>query len=1541
MSPPGGAGHSGTAAAPESGPRERSAPQSAATTPAPPKPIVAPTGSVPLDMLGHIINRAAEPWQDLPNQTPLQKVQTVVQGVMGVLNMDVLVDAFNAGVALATAPLNAIYPALPAATLMAPHIGTPHTHPHPPSIVPPAPPIPLPSIGSVMVGGCVSVLIGGLPAARAGDLGLALTCVSFSPPFEIYTGSSKVFIGGSRAARLGDITKHCGAASSGDFSMMGAGVTAAMGLLGAATAPSALAAGMAAAQTAVDIAKMAVAALMGKDPGAPPCIGSILMGSPTVLIGGIPLPPLENYARAFFMKLNKPLANALHSIIGKVFGKKSRAANFFHALTCHMTGHPVDVASGRMLTSAEELRLPGPIPFVWQRQYATSWSERNGRLGWGWSHSYDMAVWGETGRVVYQAEDGREIEFDLEPEARDRMPWLKTNERWDRWNHLILRELRNGTWEVESLDGLVRVFALIPGDRIRPGQARLVSIFDRFDHRMTFGYDPIGNLATIVDSTGRTIRVESDQAGRVARVLAPAPDAEAFVEYIRYDYSPEGDLVAAVDVLGHAMRMGYDRHLMVKETKRSGLSFHFAYEGRGNDARCIATWGDGGIYKRRLIYDTNNHTTIVTDSRGADTIYQMNADNAVVSITDALGAVTRYEFDDCYHKVAETDPLDRTSKWVFDERGNCTKIVHPDGSEVSLAYDERNAVIRAVDPIKGEWRWEYDRSGRLLARMDPLNRVSRFAWQSEAELMGQTGRVSASFSQAKRMVGFTDPAGGQTVLEYDRQGLLVGMRMPNGAQTRWRYDRLGRCIEVVDAKGNRERRQFDLAGRILRVELPDGNVRALSYDAEGNVLAVKDKHYDVNFTYQGMGRLASRTQEGTTVKFEYDSEEALVAIHNEAGAVYRFTLDKAGNVKEESGFDGLLRKYGRDKSGRVLKVERPDDRVTEYRYDAGGRVVGVDYSDGSSESYGYRADGALIEASNSTATVKFVRDALGRIVKEIQGDDSVESAFDLLGLRSRMKTSKGHGLEIERNLVGDVVGMKAGGGPVAPGGAPSAQAILPPWEARFTRDQLGLEIERTLPGGVRARWERDTVGRPLKHEIWSSATMVAAQAYTWEPNDRLKMIVDALQGPVQYRHDGLGNLIGATYPDGKLDLRMPDAVGNLFRTPNKTDRTYGPAGQLLQSEGPDGITQYEYDPEGNLAKKILPNGNEWTYEWNAAGMLAKVVRPDHKTVEFGYDALGRRVWKKYGTKTTKWMWDGNVPVHEWVEVDPGVAAPPAQQEAVASEAELLDRKRLLSRRSAQGPPPETSGTANAPITWVFEPESFSPLAKLTAAQRFGIVTDHLGTPTAMLDEQGKPAWSADIGVYGDLRNVVGERTACPFRWPGQYEDDETGLYYNRFRYYDPDVGGYVSQDPIGLKGGLCLTAYVRDPLIWRDPLGLSGCNDDNPEESTAIVPYYPPDDGFAHPPIPVTLPPGTRLDRYGGPHGRFVSPEGVPTPMRALPYDADMSQYRVYEVMKPLNVQSGEIAPAFGKLGGGVQHVLPRPASELVSEGTLREVSKP
>jgi YD repeat-containing protein len=251
---------------------------------------------------------------------------------------------------------------------------------------------------------------------------------------------------------------------------------------------------------------------------------------------------------------------------------------------------------------------------------------------------------------------------------------------------------------------------------------------------------------------------------------------------------------------------------------------------------------------------------------------------------------------------------------------------------------------------------------------------------------------------------------------------------------------------------------------------------------------------------------------------------------------------------------------------------------------------------------------------------------------------------------------------------------------------------------------LGLEIERTLPGGVRARWERDSVGRPLKHEIWSG-TVVSAKAYSWEPNDRLKMIVDALNGPVQYRHDGLGNLIGAIYADDKFDLRMPDAVGNLFKTVNKKDRKYGPAGQLLESKGPDGITKYEYDPEGNLAKKILPDGKEWTTNGTAPACWPRSSAPTARPSNSATTLSAAVTWKKYGAKTTKWMWDGNVPVHEWVEVDPAVEDPPRPARSRRLGRGPHRSQTPVSKRTAQGPPPpEAAGTSNAPPS----PGSSSP-----------------------------------------------------------------------------------------------------------------------------------------------------------------------------------------------------------------------------------------
>jgi RHS repeat-associated protein len=236
----------------------------------------------------------------------------------------------------------------------------------------------------------------------------------------------------------------------------------------------------------------------------------------------------------------------------------------------------------------------------------------------------------------------------------------------------------------------------------------------------------------------------------------------------------------------------------------------------------------------------------------------------------------------------------------------------------------------------------------------------------------------------------------------------------------------------------------------------------------------------------------------------------------------------------------------------------------------------------------------------------------------------------------------------------------------------------------------------------------------------------------------------------------------------------------LFKTPERKDRRYGKGGVLLESEG----TRYVYDGEGNLTGKAAADGSQWKYAWNGDGTLAKVTRPDGEEVAFRYDALKRRVEKTSSAGTTRWLWDGNVPVHEVTG----------------------------------------TGEQAQTTTWVFEPGTFSPVGKIGGdGRKYSVVTDYLGTPTEMVDEAGRVAWRAQLDVYGVGRADVGGAGDCPWRWPGQYEDAETGLCYNRFRYYDPARGDYLSQDPIRLLGGAEVYAYTRDPTTWVDPFGLAGC----------------------------------------------------------------------------------------------------------------------
>ena len=226
-----------------------------------------------------------------------------------------------------------------------------------------------------------------------------------------------------------------------------------------------------------------------------------------------------------------------------------------------------------------------------------------------------------------------------------------------------------------------------------------------------------------------------------------------------------------------------------------------------------------------------------------------------------------------------------------------------------------------------------------------------------------------------------------------------------------------------------------------------------------------------------------------------------------------------------------------------------------------------------------------------------------------------------------------------------------------------------------------------------------------------------------------------------------------------------------------------------------------------IRRKRIIEPLTWSYTWDGAGQLIGVKNNDKVNLRFEYDALGRRTAKinAYGKAEqhtiTRFLWDGNVPLHEWVY-------PLSERPATVDDSE--------GRRTYLTPEPQTELT-----TWLFDEGTFVPSAKIVGERRYSIISDYLGTPVEAYDDVGKRVWKRELDIYGRVRIEQGEVGLVPFLYQGQYLDTETGLAFNRFRYYSPETGAYISQDPIRLAAGLSnLYAYVHDVNAWVDPWGL-------------------------------------------------------------------------------------------------------------------------
>lgn len=1071
-----------------------------------------------------------------------------------------------------------------------------------------------------------------------------------------------------------------------------------------------------------------------------------------------------------FRNFTKKFTHKVHQYIESL-GLNPNLTKILKKTACFVLGEPVDAATGRVYHTNVDFELPGPIPLVWERTYySDAWVD--GPLGFGWHHSYNIGILplGNEAFLLRHA-DGRE----------SGLPVLLPDGEWfDRKEQLHWKHDTDGYLLTDAKGFQYR----FNGPQNVHGYYMVSSISTRDGFSIHFSYTAKGYLAEIISSRGERLSIDTDEQGHVLCVSLRQPNNED-IKLVRYKYDNQGNMVETIDSLDISKYFFYeDHHLLTRLTNQGGMSFHWEYEGHDENARCIHTWGDGGVMEYFFKYGKGY--THARNGENAVTEYFYGSDKLIYKIIDANGGITRYRYNVFEELEVTINPEGYTRKTVCDDFGFPVRITDENGEDTWLQYDNNHNLTSLRTPEGRQLTWKYDEQDRLVSR---------------TTMNGQTIRYSYKDGLLHTI---TDGQGRVYTLIFSSHYELESLVFPNGLSRHWFYDSRGRLIEATDIKGNITRYAYDRADNLIRLEEPDGNVHHFEYDAMGNMIHAKDNIREVKFTYGALGILKSREQERHRITFGYNSELQLRRIGNEAGENYFFELDGLGQVITETGFDGLRREYERDGSGRVTCVNRPGGKWTRYLYDGLDNILEEEQYDGETTLYAYDKDGLLIKAENSENKLRFTRDKkTGLVIEEKQGEYTVNRTYDNEGNCTHITSNLGADIRHTYDREGNLQTMQTGEN----------------WQASWVRDNTGLEVQRIYSSNVIVKTERDRFGREVHKSVRTNNIERGAYRYEWGIANRLLSKENELTGTVmRYDYDRFDFLICQETTKGSATdviYRVPDFVGNLYGTPERKDRRYGAGGRLLE----DAECIYHYDDEGKLVFREFRQPREdavrhdrrqmereygirrpvtdmgWLYEWTSSGMLRRVVRPDGRLVEFCYDALGRRTAKQYLGKVTRWVWDGNTPLHEW----------------------------LAAVTDNDGREETSCPDGNSLTTWVFEEGTFIPAAKIQGDRQCSIVSDYLGTPVQMYDSEGNKIWDCTLDIYGKVADFRGESLYdCPFRFQGQYEDIETELYYNRFRYYDAEIGCYLNQDPIGFEGGLNFYNYVHDTNNWIDVSGLTG-----------------------------------------------------------------------------------------------------------------------
>ncbi len=329
----------------------------------------------------------------------------------------------------------------------------------------------------------------------------------------------------------------------------------------------------------------------------------------------------------------------------------------------------------------------------------------------------------------------------------------------------------------------------------------------------------------------------------------------------------------------------------------------------------------------------------------------------------------------------------------------------------------------------------------------------------------------------------------------------------------------------------------------------------------------------------------------------------------------------------------------------------------------------------------------------------------------------------------------------------------------SPSGLPQAININGKEVVNLQYDRFGKLYKEKL-GSLEKFYQYDNENRLSSQKLYGETGEIFKTEYNYDNRGNLQERKDSINGNDSYIYDPVGRIIRYTDPLRVTREMVKDPAGNYLQT--KVVETEDSFKRVGDYRG----VHYEFDKAGNLTER-----DNLKLKWDSNNRLIQIEKEEQIT-RYKYDSFGRRISKETNEIETKFYWEGNT---------------------------------LISDTERD---------------FHYYPYSFEPLIMEADNNIYYYHNDLNGAPLRLTNEQGKVVWNAHYDVLGNVDKLSIKEVYNPIRMQGQYEDSETGLYYNRYRYFDANICAYVSQDPLGLLAGSNTYSYPFNPLRYTDPLGL-------------------------------------------------------------------------------------------------------------------------